>query len=97
MDFRPTDTGVFVDVVISYAAAIGVIGGDVVKLVSWMRGFGVMPAVINRTMLQGRLSSRIVTRLRRAPISPGVIVRIVRRIGLGSLFVHDEPVRHTRN
>jgi hypothetical protein len=93
MNFLPTNTRVFrADVVISYAAAIGIIRGDVVKLVSWMRGFGVMPAVVSRAMLQGRLSSRIVIRVRRTPTSPGVIVRIVTRIVFGSLFVHDEPV-----
>jgi hypothetical protein len=93
MDFLPTNARVFgAYVVISCVAAIGIIRGDVMKLVSWMRGFRVMPAVVDRAMLQGRLSSRIVIRVRRTPTSPGVIVRIVTRIVLGSLFVHDEPV-----
>jgi hypothetical protein len=97
MNFLPINSGVFsADVVIPYAAGIGIIGGDVVKVVSWMGGFGVMPTVISRAMLQGGLSSWMVARVRRAvPTSSVVIVRIVIRIVFGRLFVHDEPFWHT--
>jgi hypothetical protein len=93
MNFRPTAPGIFsADVVISHAAAIGIVGGDVVKLVGRMWGFRMVPAVANGAMLQRWLPSRIVARVRRAPTSPVVIVRIWTRIVLGSLFAHDEPV-----
>jgi hypothetical protein len=57
-----------------------------------MWDFRVVPAVVNGSMLNRRLSSGIVAGVRRAPTPSVFIVRVGTRIVLGSLFVHDEPV-----
>jgi hypothetical protein len=64
----------------------------VVEVVGWMWDFRMVPAVVDGAILKRRLSSGIVARVRRAPTSPGFIVRVGTRIVFGSLFVHDEPV-----
>ena len=93
MNFWPTAPGVFsANVIITHAAAIGIVGRDVVKLVGRVWDFRMVPAVANGAMLQRRLPSRIVARVRRAPTSPGLIVRVWTRIVLGRLFAHDEPL-----